>query len=49
LGASLVELATGMIFGGPATIKRINKGLVELLEKDGLDSISQAVGSKNKL
>ncbi|HIH24075.1 TPA: quinone-dependent dihydroorotate dehydrogenase, partial [Candidatus Woesearchaeota archaeon] len=25
-GASLVQLITGMIYGGPATIKRINKG-----------------------
>lgn len=49
LGASLVELATGLIYGGPATIKRINKGLVELLKKDGFNSINQAVGSKNKL
>ena len=49
LGASLVELATGMIFQGPATIKRINKGLVTLLEKDGYTTISQAVGSKNKI
>jgi dihydroorotate dehydrogenase len=49
LGASLVELATGLIYGGPGTIKRINKGLVKLLEKDGFSNISQAVGSKNKI
>lgn len=49
LGASLVELATGLIYGGPATIKKINKGLVKLLEKDGYVSITQAVGSKNKI
>ncbi len=48
LGVSLVELATGMIYGGPATIKRINQGLVKLLEKDGFNSIAEAVGSKNK-
>ncbi len=47
LGASLIELATGLIYGGPATIKKINKGLVTLLEKDGFGSIGQAVGSKN--
>lgn len=46
LGASLVELATGLIFGGPSTIKKINKGLVELLAKDGFDRVNQAVGSK---
>jgi dihydroorotate dehydrogenase len=49
LGASLVQLVTGLIYGGPATIKKINKGLVRLLEKDGFTNISQAVGSKNKI
>lgn len=44
LGASLVELITGMIFEGPALIGQINKGLVELLERDGFDNVSQAVG-----
>lgn len=44
LGASLVELITGMIFEGPALIGQINKGLDELLERDGFDNVSQAVG-----
>jgi len=48
LGASLVELATGLIYGGPGTIKNINKGLVVLLKEDGFTNISQAIGSKNK-
>lgn len=47
-GASLIEIATGLIYGGPATVKNINKGLVKLLEKDGFKNISEAVGSKNK-
>ena len=46
LGASLVELATGLIYGGPATIKLINQGLVRLLARDGFDNISQAVGTR---
>ncbi|MFH1315367.1 MAG: quinone-dependent dihydroorotate dehydrogenase [Candidatus Uhrbacteria bacterium] len=45
LGASLVQLITGMIFEGPQLIGEINKGLVELLRKDGYESISQAIGS----
>jgi len=49
LGASLVEIATGLIYGGPSTVKNINKGLVKLLERDGFNNISQAIGSKNKL
>jgi len=48
LGASLVELATGLIYGGPGAIKKINKGLVKLLEKDNFLNISEAIGSKNK-
>ena len=45
LGASLVELITGMIFEGPALIGQINKGLAELLERDGFDNVRQAIGA----
>ncbi len=44
LGASLVEIATGLIFGGPAVVGQINMGLVKLLQKDGFKSVSEAVG-----
>ncbi|MEK7193587.1 MAG: quinone-dependent dihydroorotate dehydrogenase [Patescibacteria group bacterium] len=44
-GASLVQLITGMIYEGPTLIKRINKGLVRLLERDGFRTIGEAVGS----
>jgi len=44
LGASLVELITGMIFEGPQLIGQINQGLVELLKRDGFNNISQAIG-----
>lgn len=43
-GASLVELITGMIFEGPQLIGEINKGLVELLKKDGFNNIQEAIG-----
>lgn len=43
-GASLVQLITGMIYEGPACIKKINKGLVALLKKDGYRNISEAIG-----
>ncbi|MCA9379706.1 quinone-dependent dihydroorotate dehydrogenase [Candidatus Dojkabacteria bacterium] len=45
-GANLVQMITGMIFNGPQLIGQINKGLVELLEKDGYENISEAIGSK---
>lgn len=47
LGASLVQLITGMIFQGPQLITQINSGLIDLLKADGFTSISEAVGSKN--
>lgn len=48
LGASLVQLITGMIYEGPSLISSINLGLVDLLEKDGFKSISEAIGVDNK-
>lgn len=44
LGASLVQLVTGMIFEGPQLIGEINQGLVKLLQQDGFTNISQAIG-----
>ena len=44
LGASLIQLITGMIYQGPQLISQINLELEELLEKDGFNSIKQAVG-----
>jgi dihydroorotate dehydrogenase len=46
LGASLVQMITGMIYGGPQTIGEINHGLVKLLKKDGYKNISEAVGKE---
>lgn len=45
LGASLVQLMTGMIFEGPQVVSEINLGLCQLLKKDGFANISQAVGT----
>ncbi|UPM41865.1 quinone-dependent dihydroorotate dehydrogenase [Halocatena salina] len=43
-GASLVQLYTGLIYEGPTIARDINRGLLELLERDGFDSIEEAVG-----
>lgn len=45
LGASLVQLITGMIYEGPQLISEINLGLVDLLKKDGFKNITEAVGA----
>lgn len=44
LGASLVQLITGMIYEGPQLIGEINKNFVELLKKDGFKNIAEAIG-----
>ncbi|MEI6477609.1 MAG: quinone-dependent dihydroorotate dehydrogenase [bacterium] len=44
LGASLIQLITGMIYEGPQVISSINQGLAELLKTDRFSSISEAVG-----
>lgn len=43
-GASLIQILTGFIYKGPGLIKKIHKELLELLEKDGYDSIQEAIG-----
>ncbi len=47
LGASLVELITGVIFEGPQLIGQINHDIVKLLKQDGFTNITEAIGSKN--
>lgn len=49
LGASLVQMITGIIFDGPQIVSKINNGLNKFLDKDGFTNISKAVGSKNKV
>ena len=43
-GACLVQLYTGLIYEGPSIARDINDGLVELLERDGFESVEDAVG-----
>jgi dihydroorotate dehydrogenase len=44
LGATLVQLVTGLIFEGPSLVAQINLGLAELLKRDGFNNISQVIG-----
>ena len=43
-GANLIQLYTSMVFKGPYIASNINEELVELLNKDGFNNISEAVG-----
>jgi len=43
-GASVVQLYTALVYEGPSIAWDINRGLLELLERDGFDSVEEAVG-----
>jgi dihydroorotate dehydrogenase len=47
-GASLVQVYTGLIYEGPGLVKKINQGLVKLLERDGFKNIKDTVGIETK-
>ena len=48
LGASLVQLITGMIYNGPQIVSEINLGLARLLKRDGFSNVSEAIGADAK-
>ncbi len=48
LGASLVQLITGLIYEGPTLVAQINNELPKLLERDGFKNITEAIGSGNR-
>jgi dihydroorotate dehydrogenase len=45
-GASLVQLYTALIYQGFGLAEKINRGLAELLARDGFTNVSEAVGTK---
>ena len=47
-GASLVQLYTGLVYGGPGLVGRIKRDLAGLLERDGFASVADAVGADAK-
>ncbi|GAA0221779.1 quinone-dependent dihydroorotate dehydrogenase [Haladaptatus pallidirubidus] len=44
-GAHVVQLYTGLVYRGPAIAREINEGLLELLDRDGFDTIEDAIGA----
>jgi dihydroorotate dehydrogenase len=44
-GASVVQLYTGLVYEGPSLARDINRGLLDLLDRDGFDSVADAVGA----
>ena len=45
LGATVVQLYTGLIYRGPGVVREILRGLPALLERDGFESVADAVGA----
>ena len=43
-GANVVQLYTGMIYQGPGVVKKIKKELIEILKKEKIKNITEAVG-----
>ena len=44
-GASLVQLYTGFVYGGPHTARTIARGLLERMDREGVSHVSEVVGS----
>ncbi len=44
-GASLLQVYTGFVYGGPHFAREINLGLAAILQKKGFSNLSDAVGS----
>lgn len=47
-GASLIQLYTGFIYQGPGIIADINRGLKEMMDREGIRSLDDAVGTQAK-
>jgi dihydroorotate dehydrogenase len=43
-GASVIQLYTGMVYSGPGVVKDIKKQLIEILKKEKIKNIQEAVG-----
>lgn len=44
LGASLLQVYTGLIYRGPNFAKELNDGILALMQKDGFSHISEVIG-----
>jgi dihydroorotate dehydrogenase len=44
-GANLLQLYTGLVYEGPGLVRAINRGLAQLLRRDGFASVAEAVGA----
>lgn len=47
-GASLVQVYTGLVYGGPGFVAAVNSGLARLLARDGFRTVADAVGADHR-
>lgn len=47
-GASLVQMYSMLIYEGPGVVSRVKKDLAALLERDGYQSVADAVGAAHR-
>ncbi|WP_242345138.1 quinone-dependent dihydroorotate dehydrogenase [Anaeromyxobacter terrae] len=47
-GAALVQVYTGLVYGGPGFVRQLNDGLAKLLARDGFRSVAEAVGADHR-
>jgi dihydroorotate dehydrogenase len=47
-GAALVQVYTGLVYGGPGFVRSLNDGLARLLARDGFRSLADAVGADHR-
>jgi dihydroorotate dehydrogenase len=47
-GATLVQLYSGLVFGGPGMVRDINTELLECLRRDGFSHVGEAVGADHR-
>ena len=43
-GATVIQLYTGMVYKGPGVVKNIKKELIEILKKEKINNIQEAIG-----
>ena len=48
LGATVVQLYTGLVYRGPRVVKEILTDLIALLERDGFERVADAVGAAHR-
>jgi dihydroorotate dehydrogenase len=47
-GASLVQVYTGMVYEGPGLPKKIVRGLIERMKRDGIKNLKEIIGLESK-